>query len=59
ATPRGVQRDPFDDAAPEPKREELDLDDLARRLYPRIRPYLRKELSIDRERAALVLGAKR
>lgn len=58
--PAGVQRAPADEkAAPEPKPAPLDLDDLARRLYPRLRPYLRKELSLDRERAALVLGARR
>ena len=31
---------------------QLDLDVLARRLYPKLRPYLRRELWIDRERAA-------
>ncbi|MGH2706302.1 MAG: hypothetical protein ACRDJ4_14825 [Actinomycetota bacterium] len=31
--------------------EPPDLDDLARRLYPKIRPYLRRELWLDRERA--------
>jgi hypothetical protein len=30
------------------------LDDLARRLYPKLRPYLRKELWLDRERAGVL-----
>jgi hypothetical protein len=30
---------------------ELDLDDLAHRLYPKLRPFLRRELWIGRERA--------
>jgi len=33
---------------------ELDLDVLARRLYPRLRPYLRKELWVGRERAGAI-----
>jgi hypothetical protein len=58
--PHGVQRAPVDEPpAAKPPEKELDLDDLARRLYPRLRPYLRKELSLDRERAALVLGTRR
>ena len=32
----------------------LDLDDLARRLYPRLRSRLRTELLVDRERAGLL-----
>lgn len=31
-----------------------DIDELARRLYPRLRPYLRRELWHDRERAGLL-----
>ena len=34
-----------------------DLDDLARRLYPKIRPYLKKELWLDRERAGLLMDS--
>jgi hypothetical protein len=37
-----------------PEPPELDLDDLARRLYERIRRRLRAELLIDRERAGLI-----
>jgi hypothetical protein len=33
-----------------------DLDDLARRLYPKIRPYLKRELWLDRERAGSLTG---
>jgi hypothetical protein len=36
-----------------------DLDDLARKLYPRIRPYLKKELWLDRERAGMFTGSGR
>jgi hypothetical protein len=36
------------------ERPELDLDELARRLYDRIRRRLRAELLIDRERAGLI-----
>ncbi|HEY8202376.1 MAG TPA: hypothetical protein VII47_13610 [Actinomycetota bacterium] len=36
-----------------------DLDDLARRLYPKIRPYLKKELWLDRERAGLLRDSGR
>jgi hypothetical protein len=36
-----------------------DLDDLARKLYPKIRPYLKKELWLDRERAGLLTDAGR
>ncbi len=32
-----------------------DLDDLARRLYPKIRPYLKRELWLDRERAGMLV----
>ena len=32
----------------------MDLDDLARRLYPRIRPYLKRELWLERERAGML-----
>lgn len=35
---------------PEPQ----DLDELAMRLYPKLRPYLRKELWLDRERSGLL-----
>jgi hypothetical protein len=60
ATATVVQRSPVEDDAKEPATPEaLDLDELARRLYPRIRPYLRKELAIDRERAALSLATRR
>ena len=31
-----------------------DIDELARRLYPRLRPYLKRELWLDRERAGLL-----
>jgi hypothetical protein len=30
------------------------LDDLARKLYPKIRPYLKRELWLDRERAGML-----
>jgi hypothetical protein len=33
-----------------------DLDDLAQRLYPKIRPYLKRELWLDRERAGSLTG---
>jgi hypothetical protein len=33
-----------------------DLDDLAHRLYPKIRPYLKQELWLDRERAGSLTG---
>jgi hypothetical protein len=33
-----------------------DLDDLAHRLYPKIRPYLKRELWLDRERAGSLTG---
>ncbi|HEX2295446.1 MAG TPA: hypothetical protein VHN37_09070, partial [Actinomycetota bacterium] len=63
AAPAAVQRAPIDEPPAEQeqesKSEPLDLEDLARRLYPRIRPYLRKELSLDRERAGLALGTRR
>jgi hypothetical protein len=36
-----------------------DLDELARQLYPRIRPYLKKELWLDRERAGMLTGPGR
>jgi hypothetical protein len=36
-----------------------DLDDLARKLYPKIRPYLKKELWLDRERAGLLTSSGR
>lgn len=36
-----------------------DLDELARKLYPRIRPYLKKELWLDRERAGMLTGPGR
>ena len=36
-----------------------DLDDLARKLYPKIRPYLKKELWLDRERAGLLTNSGR
>ena len=36
-----------------------DLDDLARKLYPKIRPYLKKELWLDRERAGMLTGSGR
>ena len=61
-TPAPVQRAPVDEPAATNEKEEpeqLDLEDLARRLYPRIRPYLRKELSLDRERAGMTLGTRR
>jgi len=32
----------------------MDMDDLARRLYPKIRPYLKRELWLDRERAGML-----
>lgn len=37
-------------AEPEPP----DLDELAMRLYPKLRPYLRKDLWLDRERSGLL-----
>jgi hypothetical protein len=36
-----------------------DLDELARKLYPWIRPYLKKELWLDRERAGMLTGPGR
>jgi hypothetical protein len=33
-----------------------DLDELAQRLYPKIRPYLKRELWLDRERAGSLTG---
>jgi hypothetical protein len=36
-----------------------DLDDLARKLYPKIRPYLKKELWLDRERAGMLTSSGR
>jgi hypothetical protein len=36
-----------------------DLDELARKLYPKMRPYLRKELWLDRERAGLIRDSVR
>ncbi|HYP22082.1 MAG TPA: hypothetical protein VEV43_00750, partial [Actinomycetota bacterium] len=54
-----MQRKPVDTASGDEPETQLDLDDLARRLYPRLRPYLRKELSLDRERAAANLRGLR
>lgn len=45
-------------AAPAPA-PELDLDQLAHRLYDRIRWRLRNELRLDRERAGLGAGVRR
>ncbi len=36
-----------------------DLDELARKLYPKIRPYLKKELWLDRERAGMLTDSGR
>lgn len=36
-----------------------DLDELARKLYPKIRPFLKKELWLDRERAGLLTDSGR
>jgi hypothetical protein len=36
-----------------------ELDDLAKRLYPRIRPYLRKDLWLDRERSGRLADLNR
>lgn len=50
-----LQRAPGDPGMPPAASSSIaeppDLDDLARRLYPKIRPYLRRELWLDRERA--------
>jgi hypothetical protein len=32
----------------------MDMDDLARRLYPKIRPDLKRELWLERERAGML-----
>ncbi|MGA7989202.1 MAG: hypothetical protein WCB51_12475, partial [Candidatus Dormiibacterota bacterium] len=42
------------DASAAPAAPELDLDDLARRVYGQVRTQLRAELLIDRERAGLL-----
>lgn len=46
-------------ASAAPPRAPGDLDDLARRLYPKMRPYLRNELWLDRERAGLLTDSRR
>jgi hypothetical protein len=49
-----VQRAPDDPPAAAKGAPDLDLDDLARRLYGRLRSRLRAELLVDRERAGLL-----
>jgi hypothetical protein len=67
--PPSVQRAPEDppaavqtvvaSPAPSPGGAGSDLDDLARRLYPKMRPYLKKELWLDRERAGMLTDLAR
>ncbi len=55
APPASSEASPADTApAPSPAAPEVDLDDLARRVYGRVRTQLRSELLIDRERAGLL-----
>lgn len=49
---------PTPEPAP-PQGDPLDLDDLARRLYPRMKPLLQKDLWLDRERAGLLADLHR
>jgi len=52
----GATRAASYEAAPVPAAAAVppDIDELARRLYPRLRPYLKRELWLDRERAGLL-----
>lgn len=54
--PIPVQRTAVSAPPPAPKEdpEPQDLDELAMRLYPKLRPYLRKDLWLDRERSGLL-----
>jgi hypothetical protein len=42
------------EASSAPSGAAQDLDDLAQKLYPKLRPYLKKELWLDRERAGML-----
>jgi hypothetical protein len=57
AVPGSASATPAADAASGPT--ERELDDLARRLYDRIRLRLRRELIVDRERAGVLIDLGR